>query len=311
MSQEPPTCIGCGKDHARGEGCGYSREVIWTPYTKAEKWKHIKLYPPILGIACVAGLVWLSDRGASQTGDFMYFSGMILLALFALFLGGVGTWDLIRELRRHRWRAASKDGKDRALIVMSGGKVSYGFGESLIYRPMNDLAWAEPLSSSIDALDLREALHEGFRELLRASLANRDLYRDDEDRLEGPMEERENEALVFAATLLGMAARGEVELYEGRFKGWGRGRAKMKQVTEGYDLAITRGTSEPDGAFETKILAAVAEGSEPTSIAEMSELRDDGTEESRDEALDGWEDGLKLDPELIQQLLETRLSATK
>lgn len=310
MSQEPPTCIGCGKDHARGEGCGYSREVVWTPYSKAERWKHIKLYPPILGVACVAGLVWLADRGASETGDFMYFSGMILLALFAIFLGGVGTWDLVRELRRRRWRAASKDGKDRALIVMVGGEVSYGFGESLIYREARDLGWAESLTSSIDALDLREALHEGFRELLRASLANRDLYRDDEDRVEGPMEERENEALVFAATILGMAARGEVELFEGRFKGWGRGRAKMKSVTDGYDLALGRGKGDVAGAFEKRILEAIAEGAEPTSISEMSGLRDDGTDASDDEALDGWEDGLEQNPELIQQILETRLSTT-
>ena len=37
---------------------------------------------------------------------------MIILVLFTLFLGGVGTWDLVRELRKSRWRAASKEGSD-------------------------------------------------------------------------------------------------------------------------------------------------------------------------------------------------------
>ena len=213
MSDAPPTCIGCGNDHPRGEGCGYSREVEWTPYSKAEKWKHIKVYPPVLGVACVAALVWLLQRGASESGDFLYWIGVIILVLFALFLGGVGTWDLVREVRKDRWRAASKGGKDRALVVMVGGRVRYGFGESLRYRKVDDLEWAAPLrSADVDAFDLRESLHEGFRELLRASLANRDLYRDadrDEERVLGPMEEREDEALVFAATVLGINLMGD------------------------------------------------------------------------------------------------------
>ena len=311
MSDAPPTCIGCGQDHPRGEGCGYSREVVWTPYSKAENWKHLKIYPPVLGVACIVGLVWLLGRGASETGDFMYWIGVIMLVLFAAFLGGVGTWDLVRELRKSRWRAASKDGKDRALVVMVGGKVKYGFGESLRYRRVDDVAWAEALRTDrVDAWDLRDALHDGFRELLRGALADRGLFRDDEDRAEED-DARENEALAFAAAILGMAARGEVELYEGRFRGWGRGKAKMKNVTEGYDIALKRGagTETVEGLWERQLFEAIAEGDEPTSITEMLELRSELVEvaESDDDALDGWEDGLEQNPELIQQLLETRL----
>lgn len=278
---------------------------MWTPYSKAENWKHIKIYPPVLGIACAVGLYWLLGRGASETGDFLSWIGVIILVLFTLFLGGVGTWDLVRELRKSRWRAASKEGSDRALVVMVAGKVKYGFGESLRYRSVGDVSWARALKSDVDALDLREGLNEGFRELLRGALANRDLYRDDEE--PGPMEETENEALVFVATVLGMAAREEVELVEGRFKGWGRGKARMKNITEGYDLAIKRVASEVEGDLEQRIFEAT--GKDPTSLSTMTELRDEGTEESREEALDAWDEGLEKNPELIQQLLETRITS--
>lgn len=310
----PSVCIGCGRDHPPGKGCGYAREVVWTPYTGRERWGHIKFVPPLVGFAAAAAAVYLVQHPPEAA--FLFWVGIMVLGIMALFLGGFGSLDFVREVRKKRWRAASKDGRDRGLVVLLGGKVKYGFGEALRYNPVEDLEWAAPLRSdraSGNLAALRAALNPGFRSLLRAAVANEDVFRDDrdDDAILGPMELREESALVLAATVLGLAGRGEIQLSEGRYRPWGRGRAKMKKLTEGFDiglLLLAEQVEEP--AFEAALVDQLEAGSDPTSLeallGEQPEI--ESADEGSEDAIAAWKRGLESNPELIQMLMEVVLT---
>ena len=228
----PKTCLGCGKDHGPGRGCGYRRTVEWTPYGAAERFRLMRIFPVVAGLAAATTAVYLLLHPPEL--EILFYAGVAITSLMTLIVGGFGTAALIGELRKHRWRAASTDGRDRALVVVVGGEVRYGFGETLQYAEAPDLSWAAPLSSAAAlrlGAALRAPLDAAFLDWLRAEAERPDLFATEED-------PEETLGLVTAAAIFGLAARQEATLAVGRFRGWGRGEATMKNVTEGTELAL-------------------------------------------------------------------------
>jgi hypothetical protein len=253
-------CFGCGKDHAPGAGCGYDREVRWTPYGRRESLAHVRFFPVVIGLVAAAVAIYFVAR-PPENPIYLYV-GVGLPALVALVVGGIGIASLVTELRKKRYRVSSTDGRDRALVTLVGGELRYAFGESLKYEPVvADLEWADALSSASAF-----ALAGELSDLVDPDLAAW-LRRDgkDETLLRDATSPSVRLATMVAMGVVGLAARGDVAIWVGRYKAWGRGGGKMTKVTEGIEVALdTRpgAASADDLPFEREVLRLAAPGDE-------------------------------------------------
>ncbi len=205
--------------------------MVWTPFGLAERLRHLRLLPIAVGAGSAAGLLHLLSKPGD---DWTRTGAIVILGGLTLLFGGLGLLDLVLELRRRRWRGASVDGRDRALVVMVGSRVSYGFGETLRYEPIEQPSWAAALDSAKAAAalpTLRAALPKAWAAYVRQDLGDPTLF-------EGNDSPDEDWALLLAATLIGLAGRGQILLLRGHYVGWGRGRARMKNVTKGLELGL-------------------------------------------------------------------------
>lgn len=281
--------------------------------------RHVRLLPLVVGAAATAGLVHLlaePEAGWARTG------AVVTLGAVAVFFGGLGLVDLVLELRRRRWRGATLDGRDRALVVMLGRRVGYGFGEALRYEPVEDLGWAAALDSARAATALpalRAALRESWLAYLRRDLDDATLFAGD-DRPE------ETWALLFAAAVLGLAGRGELKLLRGRYVGWGRGRAKMKDLTAGLELALARAPAasapSPDAPLERALLE-LADGDEylPARLEDVARQLVErglapleaprGSDAAAPEVVEAWRALLDREPELLTLAVEHAIAALR
>lgn len=318
-----PICLGCGRDHAPGRGCGYERQITWTPYPLRERLRHVRLFPVVAGVAAAIFTVALLIHPPEQ--ELFFYGGVGIAGAMAIVVGGLGTVRLVQELRKIRWRVASVDGRDRALVVLVGGKVRYAFGEAQIYASPTEITWAAALTSR-SALGmgaaLREPLDPQWRDWLRAEAQSTALLTDDEDPDEGL-------ALIMTATLFGLAARGELRLRVGRYHSWGRGGAKLEDVTEGTELAVD-GPAEDEGLpeLERRLLAACrAIDDEPVPVDEivaaldrdsarpafLARLRDEEPPSSAEceDAAEAWRRLVDEEPELVMRMVEQALLARR
>ncbi|MEM9069420.1 MAG: hypothetical protein AAGE52_12980 [Myxococcota bacterium] len=298
MATLPPTCLGCGRDHPRGGGCGYARDFTWTPYSTRERLAHLRFAPVAIGAVSLATLLYLLSHpleGAAQTASLV-----ILGVVFALF-GVFGTFDFIREVRKKRFRGASADGLDRGLIVVVGGKVAYGFGETLRYTRTPVEAWAAPLRGAAvfaKITTLEPLIGEEFRIFLRESVGDESLLRG---------ETRDAQLLAAAAAVIGLAARGTIDLERGKFVPWTRGKGKMKKVTEGTEYAarVVNADAEEEG-FETRLLEAIS--AEPRLDAMLpAAVRDARFDDAGDPdpgLEEAWRRLLAETPDMLTLLLE-------
>lgn len=316
----PSICIGCGNEHAPGEGCGYDRPVQWTKYSNKEKWEHVRLFPVGVGFAAAASaVIFLLDP--PQT-PLMFYAGVVISTAIAVVVGGMGVRAMVGELRKTRWRAASADGRDRALVAKVGGKLSYAFGETLRFDPVTWLDGAGGLRSEavlrLGVGELRATLDEDRLGKLRDKAQNADLFTDDEDA-------DQNWALLAAATIFGLAARGEATLSSGRYRGWGKGGSKMKGITKGAEVALEAIESSGDATtLEQLILERCQPGAQsPTGIGDlMMSLDDDdagssslpaltddadASDEAMAAALESWKWLMDEDAELVARMLEHTL----
>jgi hypothetical protein len=265
----PTLCIGCGRDHARGRGCAYDRDVSWTAYSRSESFAHVRLFPVIVGIAAASIATYFLVR-PPENPIFLYVAVGIPI-LVAVALGGLGTRAMIDELRKRRYRVTSNDGRDRALVAFVGGQVHYAFGECLKYEAVKDIEFARPLSSAA-ALALGGELEELWDSDLTAWV-RRDAK--DESLLRDPLNPDVRLAAVIAMAVLGLAAREEITLFLGRYKAWGRGGGKLPKTTSGVEVALETlpagGGGETDAPpLEEMLLSLAASGDEsPTALDAM------------------------------------------
>jgi hypothetical protein len=316
----PPStklCIGCGKDHAPGEGCGYDREIEWFDYGAEERLKHIRLFPVLVGLAATAVTIFFLVRPPDN--PIYLYVGVALPGIVALLFLGFGGNALVTELRKKRFRALSKDGRDRALLVFVKDQLHYGFGESLKYEPVvlsTELQGADMLRSGA-AL----ALGDELAELVDPTLASW-LRRDssDETLLRDPRAPEARLALVVAMTVIGLAAREEIALYVGRYKSWGRGGGKMPKTTPGFEVALDARAKVSDEmpSLERRILAATAPSElSPTALDALVDALLEGSDaeaflgsfgESKDADLDTarevWMRAQEEETELVMRLLQ-------
>jgi hypothetical protein len=167
------------------------------------------------------------------------------------------------------------------------------------------------------------ALGTDLGELLDATLASW-LRRDsgDESLLRDPRAPDALLAFVVAMTVIGMAARDEIDLFVGRYRSWGRGGGKMPKTTPGFEVALDARVdpTAAAGTLEQQILAATApSATSPTALdALVDALLEGGSAETLleklapeadlepdlDAARGAWRRVQEEETELVMRLLQ-------
>lgn len=305
-------CIGCGRDHPPGRGCGYERDVEWLGYSRDERLKHVRFFPVVVGLVCATVAVYFIV--VPPDNPIFLYVGVGLPSVVAVLFGGFGIRAMVEELRKERHRGRSMDGRDRALAVLVGGELHYAFGESLKYEPVvADLGYAGVLSSAA-ALALSSELVELADQTLTSWL-RRDSK--DDDLLRDFAAPEVRFAFFVTMAVVGLVARGEIALFVGRYKPWGRGGKKLPQTTTGFEVALDALESETaaDYPFERRVVALSQPGDE--SPTPLDALVDAITEETKpgelevsDESLDleaardAWRRVQEDETELIMRVLQ-------